>query len=172
MAQEVILQKQPKFTVNNNIIYNIFAARSELICKYGIRAQFMGPVNDELGLAAAFVGTLFILMGQPLADQVASLIVATIIAINAIGPFGENLSFLVGQIPGPGVPCEDRRLGPLCSRGFRAFTACSPSTSARIVVANMAWDPKPAVAVVAEGMAVLVPRLCCVPRVARFAIQL
>ncbi len=64
------------------------------------KAQFLELINDELGLLAAFVGTLFIMWGQPLADPLAAIVVATIIAINAVGLFRENLSFLVGRSPG------------------------------------------------------------------------
>jgi len=65
------------------------------------RAQLMELVNDELGLLAALIGTLFILWGQPLADPIATIVVATIIAYNAVGLFRENLSFLLGRSPGP-----------------------------------------------------------------------
>jgi cation diffusion facilitator family transporter len=64
------------------------------------KAQFMELINDELGLAAALIGTMFILGGVPVADPIASMIVATIIAVNAIGLFRENLSFLLGRSPG------------------------------------------------------------------------
>jgi len=64
------------------------------------KAQFMELINDELGLAAALIGTMFILGGVPVADPIASIIVATIIAVNAIGLFRENLSFLLGRSPG------------------------------------------------------------------------
>jgi cation diffusion facilitator family transporter len=64
------------------------------------KAQLMELVNDELGLLAAFVGTLFVLWGQPLADPLAAIVVATIIAVNAVRLFRENLSFLVGRAPG------------------------------------------------------------------------
>jgi cation diffusion facilitator family transporter len=65
------------------------------------RAQFMELLNDELGLVAALIGTLFVLWGQPLADPIASIVVATIIAYNAIGLFRENVCFLLGRSPGP-----------------------------------------------------------------------
>ena len=38
--------------------------------------------------------------GQPLADPIAAIVVATIIAVNAVRLFRENLSFLVGRSPG------------------------------------------------------------------------
>ena len=63
-------------------------------------AQFAESVNDELGLLAALVGTLFILWGKPIADPIASIVVATIIAYNGIKLFRENFSFLLGRSPG------------------------------------------------------------------------
>jgi cation diffusion facilitator family transporter len=65
------------------------------------RAQLMELVNDQLGLLAALAGTLFIWWGLPLADPIAAMVVATIIAVNAIGLFRDNVSFLLGQSPGP-----------------------------------------------------------------------
>lgn len=65
------------------------------------KAQLMELVNDELGLLAALVGTLFIVWGKPIADPLAAIVVATIIAVNAIGLFRENLSLLIGQSPSP-----------------------------------------------------------------------
>lgn len=64
------------------------------------KAQFTELINDELGLLAALIGTLFIMWGQPLADPLASIVVATIIAYNGIRLFIENLSFLLGRSPG------------------------------------------------------------------------
>ncbi len=65
------------------------------------KAQLTELFNDELGLLAALIGTLFIAGGQPIADPLASIVVATIIAINAIRLFRENSSFLLGRSPGP-----------------------------------------------------------------------
>lgn len=63
------------------------------------KAQLTELFNDELGLIAALIGTLFIIWGKPIADPIASLIVATIIAVNAIKLFRENGSFLLGRAP-------------------------------------------------------------------------
>jgi cation diffusion facilitator family transporter len=63
------------------------------------KAQLMELFNDELGLLAALVGTLFVFWKKPIADPVASIIVATIIAYNAIKLFRENLSLLLGRSP-------------------------------------------------------------------------
>ena len=64
------------------------------------RAQMLELVNDELGLLAALLGTLSITWGFPLGDVLAAMVVATIIAINAVGLFRENLSMLIGRSPG------------------------------------------------------------------------
>jgi cation diffusion facilitator family transporter len=74
------------------------------------KAQLMELVNDELGLVAALVGTLFILWGRPLADPIAAIVVATIIAYNGIRLFMENFSFLLGRAPKPEILNEIERL--------------------------------------------------------------
>jgi ferrous-iron efflux pump FieF len=65
------------------------------------KAQLMELVNDELGLLAAVIGTLFVMAGKTLADPIAAIVVATIIAVNAAGIFRENVSYLLGRSPGP-----------------------------------------------------------------------
>lgn len=75
-----------------------------------VRAQLLESVNDELGLAAALIGMLFILWGKPIADPIASIVVATIIAYNGIKLFRENSSFLLGRSPGPEYLAEIARL--------------------------------------------------------------
>lgn len=65
------------------------------------KAQLTESINDELGLLAALIGTLFIMWGKPIADPIASILVATIIAYNGIKLFLENFSFLLGRSPGP-----------------------------------------------------------------------
>lgn len=64
------------------------------------KAQFLESINDELGLVAALIGTLFIVWGKPIADPIASILVATIIAYNGIKLFRENWSLLLGRSPG------------------------------------------------------------------------
>src|SRR5512142_2943353 len=73
------------------------------------KAQFTELINDELGLFAALLGTLFIMWGQPLADPVASIVVATIIAYNGIRLFVENFTFLIGRSPGKAFLSEMER---------------------------------------------------------------
>lgn len=64
------------------------------------KAQTIELINDELGVLSALIGTIFIAIGYPLADPIATIIVATIIAINAIGVFRDNLGLVVGKSPG------------------------------------------------------------------------
>lgn len=64
------------------------------------KAQLLELANDEWGLLAALLGTLSITWGWKLGDPLAAIVVATIIAYNAIGLFRENLSFLLGRSPG------------------------------------------------------------------------
>lgn len=64
------------------------------------KAMLMELVNDELGLLAALLGTLFVLWGYPIADPISALVVAAIIGINGASLFRENLSYLVGRTPG------------------------------------------------------------------------
>ena len=63
-------------------------------------AQQLELINDELGILSALIGTIFITLGFPLADPIATIIVATIIAINAIGVFRDNLGLVLGKSPG------------------------------------------------------------------------
>ena len=63
------------------------------------KAQLMELVNDQLGLAAALVGTIFLALGFPIADPIASIVVATIIGVNGVALFRENLSYLIGRSP-------------------------------------------------------------------------
>jgi cation diffusion facilitator family transporter len=64
------------------------------------KAQLLELFNDELGLMAALAGTVFIVLGRPLADPISAIVVATVIAFNGIKLFRENLSFLLGRSPG------------------------------------------------------------------------
>lgn len=64
------------------------------------KAQFLESINDELGLVAALIGTLFIIWDKPIADPIASIAVATIIAYNGVKLFLENFGLLLGRSPG------------------------------------------------------------------------
>lgn len=61
------------------------------------RAQLLELVNDQLGLIAALVGTALVQAGIDVADPIASLVVATIILVNGVALFRENLSYLIGR---------------------------------------------------------------------------
>ena len=74
------------------------------------KAQMMELINDEMGLVAALLGTLSITWGFPLGDPIAAILVATIIAVNAVKLFRENLSMLIGRAPGPEYMEEVKRL--------------------------------------------------------------
>lgn len=65
------------------------------------KVQLTESNNDELGLLVALVGTLFVMWGKPIADPIASIVVAMIIAHNGIKLFLEYFSFLLGHSPGP-----------------------------------------------------------------------
>jgi len=82
-------------------------------------AQFAELINDQLGIVAALTGTLFIMAGFPIADPIASLAVAAIIAVNAVGLFRENLSYLLGRSPGPEYLANARAVA-LAVPGVRA----------------------------------------------------
>jgi ferrous-iron efflux pump FieF len=64
------------------------------------KAQLLELVNDQLGLIAALIGTVLVMLGYPIADPLASLAVALIIGVNGIKLFRENLSYLIGRSPG------------------------------------------------------------------------
>ena len=63
------------------------------------KAQLLELINDELGLLAALIGTVLVLAGERIGDPLAAIVIATIIAVNAVGLFRENLSMLLGQAP-------------------------------------------------------------------------
>lgn len=53
---------------------------------------------------------MFVVWDKPLADPLAAIFVATIIAYNAIGLFRENSSVLLGRSPGPEFLAKVERL--------------------------------------------------------------
>jgi len=74
------------------------------------RAQLIECLNDELGLLAALIGTALVARGSYLADPVASLVVAGLIAANAVGLFRDNARILMGRAPGREFFVEIERL--------------------------------------------------------------
>lgn len=65
------------------------------------RAQTQELINDQLGLAAALVGTVLLAAGFPIADPIAAIVVATVIAYEAVKVFRTNSSLLLGRSPDP-----------------------------------------------------------------------
>ncbi len=65
-----------------------------------LRAQLLELINDQLGLLAALVGTVLVQFGFHFADPIAAIVVATIIGVNGVSLFKENLSYLLGRSPG------------------------------------------------------------------------
>ena len=63
------------------------------------RAQLLESLNDEFGLLAALVGAIFVANGVTQADPIASLVVAALIATNAVGLFRDNARVLMGRAP-------------------------------------------------------------------------
>ena len=63
------------------------------------RAQLLESLNDELGLLAALVAVIFVANGSLIADPIASLVVAGLIAANAVGLFRDNARVLMGRAP-------------------------------------------------------------------------
>ena len=64
-------------------------------------AQLVDGINDEIALVAALIGIVLVARGFPLADPIASIIVALVIAFNAVMLWRENAAVLMGASPGP-----------------------------------------------------------------------
>jgi cation diffusion facilitator family transporter len=62
-------------------------------------AQLTDLINDEFALVAVLIGTLFLIRGQPIADPIAVIIVATIIAVRGVVLLLQNASYLLGRSP-------------------------------------------------------------------------
>jgi cation diffusion facilitator family transporter len=65
------------------------------------RAQTQELINDQLGLAAALIGTVLLAAGIPIADPISTIVVATVIAYEAVKLFRTNFSQLLGRSPDP-----------------------------------------------------------------------
>jgi cation diffusion facilitator family transporter len=65
------------------------------------KAQLIEGFNDEIALVAALVGIIFVANGFPLADPIASIVVALVIAFNAVVLWRENATLLMGASPEP-----------------------------------------------------------------------
>jgi ferrous-iron efflux pump FieF len=78
-------------------LWPLFALLKQKTRGAAARAQLLELVNDQLGLIAAMAGTALVMAGYPIADPLASLVVATIILINGLSLFRENSSYLLGR---------------------------------------------------------------------------
>lgn len=62
-------------------------------------AQLTDLINDELALLAVLVGTIFLIRGDAIADPIAVIIVATVIAVRGAVLLLQNASYLLGRSP-------------------------------------------------------------------------
>ena len=65
------------------------------------KAQLMEGINDEIALVAALGGIIFVAYGVSWADPAASIVVALVIAFNAVTLWRENAATLMGASPEP-----------------------------------------------------------------------
>jgi cation diffusion facilitator family transporter len=65
------------------------------------KAQLIEGINDEVALMAALGGILLVGAGFPMADPIASIVVALVIAFNAVMLWRENAAVLMGASPEP-----------------------------------------------------------------------
>jgi ferrous-iron efflux pump FieF len=65
------------------------------------KAQLIEGINDEVALVAALGGILLVAKGFPMADPIASCVVALVIAFNAVMLWRENAALLMGASPEP-----------------------------------------------------------------------
>jgi cation diffusion facilitator family transporter len=64
-----------------------------------LKAQLVGLLKDEISYVAAFVGVALASQGYIVADTVASLFVASVIAAGGIYLLKDNVHYLVGRAP-------------------------------------------------------------------------
>lgn len=74
------------------------------------KAQLIEGFNDEIALMAALVGIVLVGQGMPLADPIASIVVALVIAFNAVVLWRENAALLMGASPEPSFYDKVREL--------------------------------------------------------------
>jgi len=63
------------------------------------KAQLVALLKDELSYVAALIGVVLIAQGYHLADPLASVVVATVIAFGGLYLFKDNFHYLVGRAP-------------------------------------------------------------------------
>jgi len=64
-----------------------------------VKAQLIGLIIELGGGVAALIGIAFVAIGYPLADPLASIIVATAMLLSGIYLFKDNVPYLVGKAP-------------------------------------------------------------------------
>ena len=103
----------------------LFGFLHEKVKGAAAKAQSLELINDEMGLLAALAGSYLITLGYPLADPIATIIVATLIAFNAFGVYRDNINFLLGHSPGPEFLSKVRRVAHSVEgiRGVHALRA-------------------------------------------------
>lgn len=82
------------------MLWPLLLARADM-AKHGgvVRAQAVESLNDIVGVAVGGAGIVLVMAGYPQADALAALVIAGIIAYNAVGLFRANLPYLVGGSP-------------------------------------------------------------------------
>jgi len=65
-----------------------------------VKAQFISLLKDEVSYIAALIAVILVAQGYNLADPVASMFVAGVIALSGIYLFKDNVHYLVGRAPG------------------------------------------------------------------------
>lgn len=66
-----------------------------------LKAQIVALLKDEVSYVAAFIAVAIVAQGYHMADTIASLFVAFIIALGGIYLLKDNVHFLVGRAPSP-----------------------------------------------------------------------
>jgi len=64
-----------------------------------VKAQLVAPLKDELSYVAALIAVVLVAQGYLWADPLASMFVATVIAISGLYLFKDNVHYLVGRAP-------------------------------------------------------------------------
>lgn len=64
-----------------------------------LKAQLVSSLEDVAAYSAALIGTVLVTRGYSLADPVASIIVAILIALGGVYLFRENIPYLLGKAP-------------------------------------------------------------------------
>jgi cation diffusion facilitator family transporter len=63
------------------------------------KAQLVALLKDEVSYVAALIAVVLVAQGYPLADPIASMFIAAVIAIGGLYLFRDNVHYLVGRAP-------------------------------------------------------------------------